>query len=155
MPINRLPIPYLIWWLISSSVLLISCRKDDSYESLVNYLRTQHHYELTPQISSIAVVNESGSCINCNKTFSDFMFDFIDHEELLFIICSNGIRMDISPFLNTGKKNILLDPDNEFRKTNLLDEPGVIFLNQTGIDTIFTVNPNSIEKDIEKIRLKL
>ncbi len=95
----------------------------------------------------LIVLNELGTCMNCNNIFSKKMGKNIDNDSLLFIVSSSGLLIDISPYLDKKEKNnIIIDSNKEFDKLNLINHSSIIKIGKQKIDTIIEINPLNIEK---------
>lgn len=135
--------------------ILVACNtKDVRYIKLTDYLRDVHRYELSQQINAIAVITDRGNCMNCNNSFSKFISAEIENKNLLFLVCTPGLMVDISAFQNNSP-NILMDQHDKFKETELMDKSGVIFLADESIDTIVAVSAETAEEDFRFIQKKL
>lgn len=141
---------------ILSVVLLFSCQSETEYDKLNSYLKKEHDYYLTQDIKAIAIITEKGGCMNCNKSFSDFISTKLDDPAILFLICSTGMMLDISFYLdNQNNKNVLFDQHDRFAETKLIEKSGVIFLKETAIDTVVEIDMETKEESFETIRILL
>jgi len=129
-------------------LVFFSCaspQKSD-YEKINNYLRTVHNYHELQLYKNIVVINESGTCMNCNNSFSKSMTKNIENDNVLFLICSPGRKVDISGYLDTEKSNILFDFHNKFGKLNLVNHCAIIKLEDKKIDTIIEIDVNNVRE---------
>lgn len=146
---NRIILPLLLFW-------LLSCKTESQYDVLVNYLLNEHSYTLNENIQAIAVVSENGGCMNCNRSFSSFISTEINNPSVVFLVCSTGQRIDISPYINSqGAATVLLDQHDKFSETKILDGSGVIFIHQNIIDTIVKIDIETKDEGYIFIRNKL
>lgn len=75
----------------------------------------------------VILINEHGSCLNCNNLFSLEHENEVNSDSVLFIISSYGCRIDISKYITNPHDNViwdslcLLDELLLFEKCEILD----------------------------------
>ncbi len=146
-----------LWSYNALSILLLvcflSCIRSSNEDLLNNYLLNNHSVILNDEIKAIIIISERGGCMNCNKSFSSFVANEIENPSILYIVCSTGIKIDISPYIN--KSNTLFDYNDKFGEMGLLKKSGVLFIEERKIDTIVEISVETFEYDIDFINTKL
>lgn len=116
--------------------LLVSCsnsvqgpssktEKPSEYAQIKQFYST-HKSGNFDKFQRIIVINEEGTCINCNNSFSKAMGRHIKKEEILFILSGNGTKVDMSAYVEQNQKNIILDFNNDFGKLNIVKQCAII-----------------------------
>jgi len=96
---------------------------------------------------SIVVINEKGTCLNCNNKFAKTMEQYINKDSVVFIISTTGTLVDISGYLEKeNNKNIITDFSNEFLNLDLVDHCSIINLKNKDVDTIIQFDISNIEQ---------
>lgn len=135
--------------------VFISCNNenkkvDSQFNSLDNYFRTNHDYIISEKIDKIAVVTQNG-CPGCNANFANFTLTNLVNDSTIILVTSNGTGIDISGFRQIGS-NVFFDENiNESNDLGLFAESGVIFLKSRKIDTIITIEAESVYEQFSQI----
>lgn len=131
-------------------LLCFSCSNMKSYDKIDAFLKTELDYSELKNKEFLIVLNEMGSCLNCNNAFSKYMAKYIDSEKVLFLICSSGSRIDISMYINSEENHILYDMRNKFSELELINQSGIFKLKNGEIDTIIKISVDNVIQDLEK-----
>lgn len=131
--------------------LIFSCSKVKDYEKIDSFLKSELNYKDLKDKEFLIVINEMGSCINCNNAFSKYMAKYIDSEKVLFLICSSGSRIDISMYINSEENHILYDMYNKFSGLNLINQSGIFKLKNEEIDTLIKINLKNINQNLNEL----
>lgn len=78
--------------------------------------------------SRVVIINERGTCMNCNSLFAKRQLADLDNDSVLFIISSQGARIDISGYLDSSRNNVIWDTMYLFNRFNIVDSCTVIQL---------------------------
>ena len=125
---------------------LTGCSKLTNFEKIDNLLKTEFNFNHLAEYDQIVVINELGECLNCNNTFTDVMSRYIDRDNLLFLVCTSGTRIDISPFLKEEKENIILDYRNKFESLDLINHCAIFELEEERVDSIIEVSSENVRE---------
>jgi len=120
-------------------LLILSCNQVSNYEKIESLLFTEFEFENLHEMDYIVIINELGDCLNCNNAFSVAMSKYIESENILFIICGTGSRVDISPYINSTSNQVIWDKRNSFIKLNLVGRSAIIKLKKQRLDTIIEI----------------
>jgi len=129
-----------------------SCSRNlNDYEKINHFLVNKLDYNDLRSQDFLIVINEMGTCMNCNNSFSKYMSKYIDSEKVLFLICSSGSRIDISMYLNSEENLILYDMHNDFSELNLINQSGIFKLKDEKIDTLIKINVKNVIQNLEDL----
>ncbi|MNU95255.1 hypothetical protein D3C71_852660 [compost metagenome] len=98
------------------------------------------------QYNKIIVINEEGTCLNCNNIFARNQAEKINKTTNLFIVSGRGTRVDISAYISKNAPNLILDHTNEFSRLNLVKGCAIIELENKKIKTITPIDAQNIQK---------
>lgn len=90
----------------------------------------------------IYILTEQG-CLNCNKSYSQFIQNELDDSSLC-IVNAQGHKIDVSPFLESKKKNVVFDYDNFFIRNKMISNSAYILFDGKKIDTLFEIEAKSL-----------
>ncbi len=88
------------------------------------------------QYKQIIVINEDGTCLNCNNLFAKNQVGALSGDSILFIVSGYGTKVDISAYVGKDAPNLILDPENEFGKLNLQKGCSIIELENNKVKQI-------------------
>lgn len=128
-------------------LLISSCsnpKPPDQYEKIEAFY-TQFKKGNLDQYTRIIVINEDGTCLNCNNLFAKNQAGNLSGDSILFIVSGYGTKVDISAYVGKNAPNLILDPENEFRKLNLQKNCAIIELENKKIKTITPINAQNIQ----------
>lgn len=105
--------------LILLSLLAGSCAKPSGYEKIERFY---HQFKKGDfgRFKRVIVINEEGTCLNCNNIFAQSQFQKVDEASNLFIVSAQGTRVDISAYISKNAPNLIMDYTNEFGRLNLV-----------------------------------
>ncbi len=139
--------------ILSFIVLLLitfACKSPNDFERIENFLKEKTEAKIRlSNYKALVVLNETGTCINCNFAFTNVMSDYIEKDQILFLVSSSGSHIDISAFLDANKSNVVFDYDNQFSQLNLVNHCAIIEFKNLKIDTIIEINLDNIELSID------
>jgi hypothetical protein len=130
--------------------ILLSCsdvKTTETYFSeLDTYFKNNHNFDSLSFYHYLVVINEQGDCLNCNNKFSKAMAKNVSDKNVLFLIATSGINVDISPYLGKEEeKNILFDLNNDFKKLNLINHSAIFKLEHNKVDTIVEIDVSNVD----------
>ncbi len=137
--------------LLTLYFILAACSKKTKIE---NYLNKNHSIKIKSQKAVIFITEENG-CMNCNRSFAQFMEKYTSNENILFILSSDGSKIDISHYQGYTNKNVFYDLKKEFKKENITDKSSVIFLKNKEIDTSLFFDKLNLRESILRIGVEL
>ncbi len=129
-------------------LLMTSCSSSDStntYQRIENFYR-QFKTGNLDQYKQIIVINEDGTCLNCNNLFAKNQADALSRDSVLFIVSGYGTKIDISAYIGKNTSNLILDPGNEFGKLNLQKGCSIINLENKKIKMITPINAQNVQQ---------
>jgi hypothetical protein len=95
-------------------LLVFSCNKKSDIEKVREYYYSNKPDGKFENFRKVIIINELGSCINCNNKFALQMSDSINNKEILFIVSCSGAKVDILPYLDKHQDNIIVDRQARF-----------------------------------------
>ncbi|WP_343603703.1 hypothetical protein [Fluviicola sp.] len=126
-------------------LLLNSCSEPQlsTYEQIESFYHRfkEGNFE---RFSRIIVINEEGTCINCNNLFARNQAENLSKDSVLFIVSGYGTMVDISAYVDKSSPNLILDPKNEFQKLNLKKGCSIIEIANHKIKSITTINAKNV-----------
>lgn len=123
---------------------------DKEYNQIVDFFDANYKGLTISSYDCIVVINEEGECMTCNNTFSLAMSNFIDNDNILFLISSAGGTIDISNYLaDKERDNIALDFGRKFADLELIDHCAIINLEQNCIDTIIEIDLTNLQENVD------
>lgn len=135
--------------MIFLALSMVNCRPLSDYEKLAQFVTRIDMSQKLCRYSALVVINENGTCINCNFAFAKAMAAYVDVDSVLFMVSSYGQNIDISGYLNHDKDNVLFDQTDQFSTLNLIETCGIIEFRDQQIDTIIEVKLDNIQKSID------
>tara|TARA_R110002050_G_scaffold245367_1_gene382970 strand:- start:38620 stop:39069 length:450 start_codon:yes stop_codon:yes gene_type:complete len=133
---------------LAVSLLFFTCKQPSNYEKMELLLHNQFEFDSLRVIDHIVVINELGDCLNCNNSFSVAMSKYIESENVLFIICGTGSRVDISPYYNSTSNHVIWDRRNSFNELNMVGSSAIINLKNQKIDSIIEIKLGTRYNDL-------
>lgn len=91
-------------------------RDDDEIEIIKKFYLSQTSRDDFSKYYSVILINECGSCLNCNNAFALAHSDEIEDDSVLFIISSCGVKIDISPYIIDKRSNVIWDSSSIFEE---------------------------------------
>ena len=76
------------------------------------------------------------------------MAEYIKDKSILFLICSSGNKIDISPYLKEDSDNIAFDFRNQFASLEIVNRSSIIHLSDEKIDTIIEINSSNLNENM-------
>jgi hypothetical protein len=135
--------------------VFLSCQTPSQYEKVKSFLNVINQDIDLNDYKGLIVINERGSCINCNFAFSQAISKHIGNENVLFIVSTAGNNIDISPYLESEKSNIIFDYNNNFFKLKMVDRCAIFTLSNQSIDTIIEINLDNIQMSYDFFKKNL
>lgn len=132
--------------LIFSVISSCATQKQKQQEAIINYINKNFKNINKEKENCIFIISENG-CTGCNKGLSKIACQFIDMNNIYFIINAKGTIVDISPYWEAKRQeNISYDTTNYFNN-NALNYSYAIFVKNNEVDTIIE---STAEDFIEK-----
>lgn len=130
----------------------LGCKETTStYEQINQFLKTENNIELK-SFDHLVVINEMGGCLTCSARFSELMTEHIKNKSILFLICSSGIKIDISAYINQEADNIVYDFRNKFASLNIINHGSIISLVGEKIDTIIAIDASNLDENMANFK---
>jgi hypothetical protein len=115
--------------LLFLALLVSNCSYNITDEEKLESFYTLHKPEGEfSKFNKVVVINELGGCLNCTSMFVNEIKDSTFKTNILFIVSSSGAKVDISPFIDSTKSNIIWDSNSDFDEFDILKKSGVIYL---------------------------
>ncbi len=150
---------YRFGLLITLILFFSSCSReyDKRYQQLRKEFKEIYDVRLPKKVKRIYIINDN-YCPVCVTHFSEYVLTKIneDDKNILCFVNSEGLHVDIARFREIGGKNVYLNNriipyDDEGLIPPAL---GVIFLHENKIDTIVSVDSQTILTQLEYIDSK-
>ncbi len=119
-----------------------------NYEKLVQYCKEKNHP--VNHYKTIIVINEIGTCINCNNIFSKGQGENLNSDSILFIVSGVGNKVDLSAYVDQKSPNLIYDVSSGFDELNIVKSCAIISLHPNEIDTIEQINVNNVYRLAER-----
>lgn len=130
---------FLLFFLL----LVSSCSTPDAYEKIEAFYH-RFKNENFERFSRIIVINEDGTCLNCNNLFAKSQAGNLSKDSILFIVSGYGTKVDISAYIDKNSPNLILDPKNEFQQLNLQKGCAIIEVENRNIKSITNISVKNI-----------
>ncbi len=144
---NKLYLLFLI-------IICVGCQETTTYDKINHFLNTEYNKDLEA-FSHLVIINEMGECMNCNNKFSKSMTEYIDNESILFLICSHGVNIDISAYLDEKVDNIVYDFRNKFATLNIVNHCSIISLDEEKSCAVTEIDVNNLNESMIKFKNSL
>jgi len=131
-------VPLLLLWACSS--------KQSDYEKIESFVLKNSEIKQLANFNQVVVISSGGECLNCNLKFSRIMAKRIDDPKNIFIVSDNGSNIDISQYLDSKRKNIILDPRNNFGKLKLTNGSTLITIHNGKILKKIPINSTTLSR---------
>ncbi len=95
-------------------------------EKLVEYCK-KHNQQLSIY-NYVFVINEIGTCINCNNIFAKKQGENLKRDSILFIVSGIGNKVDFSTYINNNSSNIIHDNFAGFDTLDIVRSCAIITL---------------------------
>lgn len=142
--LNKIGILLLIGSFIGCNTPEVTVSKYDTVQGIL-----KDSLKVKPY-NKILVLTGKG-CLNCNKSFA-YLIEGMLVENTLIVVTAVGTSVDVSEFSKNKADNIVFDYKNYFKRNNILDKSGAIFLSENKIDTIITIEAKDIEAQLRYIQ---
>lgn len=126
-------------------LLVIRCSDSDTYEKVEDFYKRFKTGNLD-QYNKIIVINEDGTCLNCNNLFAKNQANNLSSDSILFIVSGQGTRVDISAYIDKNASNLILDPENKFGELSLYKGCSIIELKNKKIKNITPINNQNVQQ---------
>jgi hypothetical protein len=130
------------------SVLSCSSSKTD-FEVIADYFEKKHNIEIEKNIKRIVVITDR-ECPSCNRALANFSISDMVDDSTLFLITSDGSRLDISSFQKLDG-NVYFDWDIDPVEYNIFTASKVIFIENNNVDTIVTITSKELRQQLDFI----
>ena len=74
------------------------------------------------------------------------------NSDALVVVTATGTSVDISEFSEDKYDNVIYDYKNYFKRNNILENSGAIFLSENNVDTIISIEAKGIEEQLRYIQ---
>ncbi len=108
------------------SIVLLGCTDNFEKESIVKFYEEHCPSGNIYNYRKIVVINDLGGCMNCNNSFATIMADSLDVEDILFIVSCDGCKVDISPYIEIDRENVIWDKNLDFNELEIVKTCAVI-----------------------------
>jgi len=138
---NRLILPFCILFLHACS-----SNQESNFAKIENFI--QHHGITEPlsKFKKLIIINDKGTCIQCNNDFSKMISTNLNDKTTLFIISQDGTKVNISAFLDSkNSENLILDFKEEFSKLNIVDGCAIIEIKEESLGEKTIINTQNIK----------
>lgn len=126
-------------------------KHEKQYDSILDYFKTRQKIILKPTTSKLFILTENG-CMSCNKEFSEVLSHCLSDTSCVFLIGTQGSYIDITRF--APSKNVFIDQSLTETGYTFFHQSKIIYLNNTQIDTILTINAREMIQQLEFIKSK-
>ncbi|SFT81118.1 hypothetical protein SAMN05216474_2468 [Lishizhenia tianjinensis] len=133
----------LVVFLIIS--LFYSCRHESKGYGIIRTFVEERSNLNIDDYRYIFSLNERGTCLKCNNSFSKWIEGKLQEDSVLCIVSGIGKKVDISHLINQKNDNVIFDDDSEFPELLNLKEPAIIEVNENNIEEIINVNSSTIK----------
>lgn len=133
-------------------ILICSCEYSTSekplkktlsnYEKLVQFCNDKN--QNISRYRTIIVINEIGTCINCNNIFSRSQGKNLNSDSTLFIVSGVGNKVDLSAYVDRKAPNLILDDSAGFDSLNIVKSCAIISLSDNKINSVEEINVNNV-----------
>ena len=130
------------------SVIVIACKPETEYEKMAHYFESHSEGDLS-QFEYVIVINEIGSCINCNNYFSKEMTKALKDDKVLFILSGNGTKVDMSGYIQKDHKNVIWDRPAHFDELKIVEKCAILEIKDKQIIEKTEIDINNLEKSTQ------
>lgn len=139
---------FLSMKIINSLLILLilvtgSCSKQTNYEKIERFYLQFKQGDFS-RFKKVIVINEEGTCLNCNNIFARNQAEKVDETTYLFIVSGQGTRVDISAYISKNAPNLIVDYTNEFSRLNLVKGCAIFELKNRQIVNTTYIRPDNI-----------
>ena len=120
-----------------------SCAKPSNFEKIESFYLQFKKGDFN-QFKRVIVINEEGTCINCNNLFARSQAKQVDETTNLFIVSGQGTRVDISAYISKNAPNLIVDYRNEFSRLDLVKGCTIFELENRKIVRTTYIKPENI-----------
>lgn len=132
---------FIIFILFLTGEVFVSCNSENPSLKVKAFYKERYPHSDFLKFNEIVLINDLGDCLNCNNAFARLMEDSTENNHILFIVSSAGAKVDISGYINKDKNNIIWDKTSEFNQFKILNNSGILKLDDKG---------NIVAKEINK-----
>ncbi len=93
---------------------------------------------------NIVVINEIGTCLNCNNIFSRSQSKNLNSDSTLFIVSGAGGRVDFSAYINNHSKNLIFDEFADFDTLDIVRSCAILTIAKNKIHSIEEINIKTV-----------
>ncbi len=130
--------------------LLFSCQPTSHIDKIKKYYeehRPKGHFE---KYKKVIVISELGKCKKCNSQFSLQSAQYLNYNDILFIVTGIGTKVDISPYIDISKEDLIWDIQSQFDNLNIVKACAIIDLSNGKITEVTPENVDNIDIEILK-----
>lgn len=148
-------IKFKLFMIAIAIMLMGSCVSNDDYrteyDTIRGYLRSRLDTDSINDVKRVFILAENG-CIGCNKTLLNMALLEINSPESTIIIKNMGSIIDVSKFESDSIKNVIFDNSiPKIESDTLFSQSRFILLKHNKLDTILTINAQTLYQDMEYI----
>ena len=137
------------------SILFVGCAADKKSSNPVMQALYQFS-EFAPTAATRAIVIiADNSCIPCNKELASLMANYLTKPEILFIISAHESAIDLSPYINASRKDIVFDYNHSLTDNQVIKGSTVLFLKSQEVDTAITIDATQLDTQIAYLKQRL
>jgi len=129
--------------LITALSIIYSCHSPSSYDKVKSFYESKKTGNFS-KFKFLVVINEGGSCLNCNNIFSKTISSSISNSDILFIVSGSGTKVDISDYTDKSYSNVIWDFENSFQNFNLTKKCAIFRLKNKILQEKTEINPDNV-----------
>lgn len=137
---------------ITSIFYVFSCSENEtkktpilsSFERLELYCNSKR--KSISNYKRVIVINEIGTCINCNNIFAKNQGENLNADSTLFIVSGIGNKVDLSSYIDRESPNLIFDEASGFDSLNIVKSCAIITLKKDSIQSIELINVNNVHE---------
>lgn len=115
-----------------------------SFEKLELYCKSKQ--KTIANYKHVIVINEIGTCINCNNIFAKNQGENLNADSTLFIVSGIGNKVDLSSYIDRESSNLIFDEAAGFDSLNIVKSCAIITLSKDSIRSIELINVNNVHE---------
>ena len=102
------------------------------------------HQQNLHDFLQIVVINEIGSCINCNNIFAKSQTQNLNSDSTLFIVSGIGNKVDLSAYIDKKSAHLIFDESQSFDSLKIVKSCAIISLKNDTIYRIEEIDINNV-----------
>lgn len=140
--------------MLALSLLLTSCAASERKDNIIDALHHLPGFQLSQGTKAIVIISDN-SCIPCNESFSTLIATSLNNPTVQFVIAAHASHLDLTPYINSTRKDIMYDTQDFLAKNNIIKSSAVVFIKNGTIDTAISVTPRELNSQLSYIQSKM